>query len=218
MGRGVIIQQYREVVQYFQKRWSTGMPVIDDIVSLWLSYPNWSRCPELLTVVEVLFSGLIHGDYQTDFRDVGITALDEGVMLSSLHFVRSWMTTGFVGQSRQTMTGFTRHCQTTDMHNLRLQDSVRGVPWEQLQKVSVEELYSQCSVVLGSDSGLPEMPAVDEYRSAVCEQIRTLEARMTVLKSPGKRQSDHRAGRRTTEVRSPRTQAAIELSSKDSVA
>ena len=85
---GVIIQQYGEEVLYFQKRWTAGLPVIEGTVSLSLSYTTCSRCPEIMAVVEVLFSGTSHDNYQTDFRDVGIIASDEAVMLSSVHFVR----------------------------------------------------------------------------------------------------------------------------------
>ena len=48
--------------------------------------------------------------------------------------------------------------------------------------------------------------------------MRTLEATMTVLKSPVKGQSDNRASSKTTEVRGPRTQTFVELAKKDSVA
>ena len=41
---GIILRQYREVVEHFKRRWTTGVPVIDDIVAMWMSCPNWSRC------------------------------------------------------------------------------------------------------------------------------------------------------------------------------
>ena len=52
-----VLRQYREVTQFFQKKWALTdlSPVVDDVVSLSLFYPYWSRCQELLTVVKVLF-------------------------------------------------------------------------------------------------------------------------------------------------------------------
>ena len=68
---GVIIaQQYRDVVDYFKQRWTSGMPIIDDIVALWMSHPNWTRYQALLGVVQVVLSRMMHGSYETDFRDL----------------------------------------------------------------------------------------------------------------------------------------------------
>ena len=36
----VIVQQYREVYGYFNHRWSAGMPVGDDVLTMWLSSPQ----------------------------------------------------------------------------------------------------------------------------------------------------------------------------------
>ena len=114
----VIVQQYREAVGYFKRRWEssvTTVPVIEDAVSLWLSYPSWDRCQELRDVIEILFVGMLHDVYRADFYDVGSTVLEKGIMLSSLHLVRSWMATGFGGHSRLSMIGFVRHCSSADM-------------------------------------------------------------------------------------------------------
>ena len=105
-------------------------------------------------------------------------------MLSSLHVVRSWMSAGFTGHSQQTTAGFVNHCRTTDMQISRLQDPVRALPWDQLVKRGVEEVYDRCLVVLDSAGGLPARPIVDEYRSVVCEQLRSMEP-----VSPGTRRS-----------------------------
>ena len=189
------------------------MPVIDDIVAMWMSYPNWSRCQALLGVVQVVFGGMIHGCYTTDFRHLGVTVIDDGVMLSSLHLVWSWMSSGFVGQSRCSMTGFTRHYQTTDMQTSRLQDESHCVPREQLLKVGIDDLYDRCSVALGSSSGLPEVPVVDEYRSTVCEQLRTLEANAVAVKSPTKKILCQGTSVKAIDGRGLRTQASVGISS-----
>ena len=79
-GNGaVIVEQYREVASYFKLRWETSVsmvPVIDDAVTLWLSYPSWDRCQEIRDVMEIIFVGMLHDPYTANFHDVGITALD----------------------------------------------------------------------------------------------------------------------------------------------
>ena len=130
----IILQQYREVVNYFKHRWESNasvVPVIDDAMSLWLSYPSWDRCQEFRGIVEILFVGMLHDSYAADFQDVGDTALDDGIMLSSLNIIRSWMSSGFGGHSRRSMIGFVRHCSTTDMQVSRLTDEGRAIPWDQ---------------------------------------------------------------------------------------
>ena len=135
-GNGaVIVQQYREVASYFKLRWEPSVsmvPVIDNAVTLWLSYPSWDRCQEFCDVMEILFVGMLHDPYTANFHDVGNTALDGGIMLSSLNLVRSWMATGFGGHSRRSMIGFVRQCSTTDMQISRLTDDVLAIPWDQL--------------------------------------------------------------------------------------
>ena len=186
----IIVQQYREAVSYFQRRWESivaTVPVIEDAVSLWLSNPSWDRCTELRGVIEVLFVGMLHDDYRIDFCDVGSTVLEKGIMLSSLHLVRSWMSSGFVGHSRLSMIGFVRHCNSTDMQASRLNDSVRSIPWDQLVKRDADELLSRSIAVLESTGGLPSRPVVDDYRSAVCDQLRSLESSPVVSRrSPAK--------------------------------
>ena len=189
----VIVQQYREVASYFKRRWESSVataPVIEDAVSLWLSYPSWDRCKELRDVIEVLVVGMLHYVYRVDFHDVGNTVLEKGIMLSSLHLVRSWMATGFSGHSRLSMIGFVRHCSNTDMQSSRLDDAVRGIPWDQLVKRGVDELFERCVGVLESAGGLPSRPAVDDYRSTVCDQLRSMESSPVVSRrSPAKGKS-----------------------------
>ena len=204
----VILQQYREVTSYFRRRWESSavtVPVVEDAVSLWLSYPSWDRCKELRDVFEVLVVGMLHDVYRADFHDVGNTLLEKGIMLSSLHLVRSWMATGFSGHSRLSMIGFVRHCSNTDMQSSRLDDAVRGIPWDQLVKRGVDELFERCIGVLESTGGLPPRPAVDTYRSAVCDQLRSMESSPVVShRSPAKGKSS------STHV--PRMQKEVVLS------
>ena len=187
---GVIVQQYREVAAYFKRRWelsAAALPLIDDALSLWLSYPSWDRCREFRNVLQILFVGMLHDNCQADFMDVRSTALDEGVMLSSLNFVRNWMATGFSGHSRRSMVGFVRHCSSTDMQVSRLSDDIRAILWDQLVKRGVDDVYGRFVTVSESTRGLPFRLAVDEYRSSVCDQLRSMEsAPASIRRSPTK--------------------------------
>ena len=130
---------------------------------------------------------MLHDNYQADFIDVGSRALDKGVMLSSLNFVRSWMANSFSGLSRRSMVGFVRHCSSTDNQVSRLSDDVRAIPWDQLVKRGVDDLLRRCVTVLESTGGWPSRPGVDEYRSTVCDQLRSMEsAPASVRRSPAK--------------------------------
>ena len=211
-GNGaVIVQQYREVASYFKRRWETSVsmePVIDDAVSLWLSYPSWDRCQEFRDVMEILFVGMLHHDpYTANFFDVGNTALDGGIMLSSLNLVRSWMATGFGGHSRRSVIGFVRHCSTTDMQISRLTDDVMAIPWDQLVKRGNDESFGRCLTVLESTGGLPSRPVIDECMSTVCNQLRAMESSPTAI-----RRSPSKSGR--SAARAPKLQTEVVLSSE----
>ena len=122
---GAIVHQYREMVTYFKQRWAIGgpdMPFNEDIVSIWFSYPLLDRCRELCSVMQVVFCGMLTGPYSVDYLVVGSTPLSEGLMLPSLHVVRNWLCSGYVGQSRQAIAGFLRYCNSTNMQTSGLQD------------------------------------------------------------------------------------------------
>ena len=96
---GVIVFQYREMVSYLRQPLEvrgTGMPVLEDVVSLWFSYPLLDRC-RVCTVMQIVFCGIPTGPNKMDFLDVGCTALSGSMMLSSLHVVRNWLSSGTVG-------------------------------------------------------------------------------------------------------------------------
>ena len=88
-----VLRQYREVTQFFKKKWTLteNAPVVDDMVTMWFSYPYWSRCQELLTVVNILFGLNAVGTYELDFVDDVDVAMPVDTLRSSLHFVRSWL-------------------------------------------------------------------------------------------------------------------------------
>ena len=205
----IILQQYREVVNYFKRRWESNasvVPVIDDAMSLWLSYPSWDRCQQFRGIVEILFVGMLHDSYAAGFQDVGGSALDDSIMLSSLNIIRSWMSSGFGGHSLRSMIGFVRHCSTTDMQVSRLTDEGKAIPWDQLVKRGIDELLGRCVTVLESTGGLPSCPAIDDYMSAVCNQLRTMESSPTALRrSPVKS--------RRPAAQAPKLQSEVVMSS-----
>ena len=75
---GVIQRQHREVTQFFRKRWAgtreTGSGV-EDVISLWLSYPCWDRCAEIREVLELVCGICLVSTYDANFVDVGVTAM-----------------------------------------------------------------------------------------------------------------------------------------------
>ena len=168
---------------------------------------------------------MLQGEYVVKFRDMGATEMNDGAMLSSLNFVRIWMTTGFIRHSRRMLAGFVRPCESTDMQTSRLQDAVKCRPWEQLVKTGEEDMYLRCSAALGSSIRLPALPGVDDCRSSVCEQLREIGSQTPVtrrfpLKSPGPRTSGRNLGafgHRTQETIGIQLTEAKRAASKKSV-
>ena len=47
---GTVQQQYHDVTQYFKRKWialQDDVPVVEDIISMWMSNPHWERCGQL---------------------------------------------------------------------------------------------------------------------------------------------------------------------------
>ena len=175
---GVVQQQYREVTQFFKKRWSfcvDELPAVDDVIAMWLSYPHWSRCAQLRQVVNLVLSVVVVSSYQAEFVDDAATALDPNELASSLHLVRSWFGHSFVGKSRRDLRGLMRIAETTDMQVSRLSDSVRAKPWDQLLKVGLDQSLSFCVALLDKGPEAPVVPIVDEYRSSILAQLNVME-------------------------------------------
>ena len=61
--------------------------VVDDVVSLWLSYPCWSRWQALLNVINIPFGVIVVGTYETDFVDEVDISKPVDTVRSSLQFV-----------------------------------------------------------------------------------------------------------------------------------
>ena len=177
-----ILKQYREVTQFFKKKWTLAesAPVVDDVVALWVSYPYWPRCKELLTVIQLLFGFSMVGNYDPDFVDEVDIAMPMDTLRSSLHFVRSWFASSFAGHSRRTLPGLLRVCETSDLQVSRLSDESRSRPWDQLLKSGLGETLSRSNTVLSNELVGPSTTHVDDYRSSVLAQLDLVE----VLSSP----------------------------------
>ena len=78
-----------------------------------------------------------------------------------MNLVRSWTSAGVVGGARKLTTGFLRYCGTTDIQVSRLMDPERG-----------EEVLSRCYRVFHEGTVESAGISVDDYRSAVCAQLR----------------------------------------------
>ena len=161
-------------------------PVVDDVVTMWFSYPYWSRCQELLTVVNILFGLNAVGTYELDFVDDVDVAMPVDTLRSILHFVRSWLAKSY---TRQTLTGLLRVCETSDMQVTRLSDEARSRPWDQLMKSGLGEALARGNATLSNELSLPTTVRIDDYRSNVLAQLDLVE----VLSPP-------RAGRRSSPV------------------
>ena len=175
---GVVQQQYREVTQFFKKRWSFSAeerPAVEDVIAIWLSYPHWGRCTQLRQIVDLMFSVVVVSSYRADFVDDVATALDPDELASSLHLIRSWFGHSFKEKSRRDLRGLSRIAETTDMQVSRLSDSVRAKRWDQLLKVGLDQSLSFCVALLDKGPGTPVVPVVDEYRSTILAQLNVME-------------------------------------------
>ena len=217
----VVVQQYHEVSGYFIHRWksqSNGDPAVDDVISLWLSYPHWTRCVELLDVIQIVVCAAVRSTYICDFVDTGSCALTTGQHLSCLNLVRSWASCGVFGGARRLMSGFLRHCETTDLQVSRLTDRERCRPWDQLLKVGLGETLSRCSRILQGNVDLVEPFSLDTYRSSVCAQLMSWEAELRSPKKvvpadpvPFSISDDEPLLRGTTSASGPRLQKDVEV-------
>ena len=82
----------------FSKR---SAPVSDDIISLWMSYPDLSRCQELREIMDLVFGLPVAGTYNPGFADDPSVAMSTDTLKCNLHLVRSWFGKSFAGHTRQ---------------------------------------------------------------------------------------------------------------------
>ena len=88
----------------------------------------------------------------------------------------------------------------------RLTDEGRAIPWDQLVKRGVDESLGRCVTVLETTGGLPTRPVIDDYVSAVCNQLRTMESSPTApRRSPVKS--------RRSAAQAPKLQSEVVVSS-----
>ena len=210
---GVIQQQYREVTEFFKRRWAFSveeLPVVEDVISLWISYPHWDRCKQLRRIVDLAFSVVVASSYRSDFVDDVNGALEPDELASSLHFVRSWFGHSFLGKARRDLRGLLRVIESTDMQVSRLTDSARAKPWDQLLKIGLDQTLSLCISMLDNSPDTTVVPVVDEYRSTILAQLNVMEVMAT---SPTRAASSPRAvpSGSTGKWKKPRSQSDVRL-------
>ena len=150
-------QQYLDVTHVFKRKWSAQqdeVPVTEDIISMWMSYPHWKRCEQFRKMLDLVVTIAVTGSYQADYDVDPQIALDVDTLMSSVHLVRSWFTHSFVGQTRKILQGLLRVTESTDMLVSRLSDGVRGKPWDQLLKVGLDQILAHCVGLLTNMFGV----------------------------------------------------------------
>ena len=192
------------------------MPVVEDVIFMWMSYPHWERNQHLRRVVDLVFGIVVVSPYVADFVDDSQTALNSDTLLSSLQFVRSWFRHSFAGRLRRNLQGLLRVTGSSDMLESRLSDGVRSKPWDQLLKVVLDKTLARCESVLIDDQFPTIIPVVDDYRSNVLAQLSTLDD-----ESPGPvRVPSSSRGKRsakTSKSKMARTQSAVKLQPRQNV-
>ena len=96
----------------------------------------------------------------------------------------------------ETMSVVNPHCDATDMHV----DALGSIG-----EKGIDEEPNRCFTLLESTGGLPARPVIDEYRSAVCDQLCSVEPF-----SPGTRRSPSKTRRGVSQA--PRSQNDVVLS------
>ena len=96
-------------------------------------------------------------------------------MVSTLNFVRSWMSYNFIGRFRQSMSVFLRHCESTDMQVSRLHNLERCRPWDQLLKKGLTETHDLCVRMLSGETMEVSAITLDGYQLSICLQLQNWE-------------------------------------------
>ena len=65
-----VLREYSDVSNFFRQKWrsqSNYEPVVENIFTMWLSYPHWQRCSKLKTVLQFCVSGIMRSTYEITF-------------------------------------------------------------------------------------------------------------------------------------------------------
>ena len=120
--------------EYFRQKWrsqSNEAPACcGRCTKFGLTYPHWHRCVELLDIIQLVFSGFLHSQYEANFLDHAAAALSELEVWSSMYFVQSWLSENFVGRDSRSVAGLLRHCESKDLQLSRLGDAEQCDPWD----------------------------------------------------------------------------------------
>ena len=157
-------RQYMTALQWFQREWGSGgddLPVVDNVVDMWLSYPHWEIAPELFGVVKSYLVTVIDSAYECEFVDPVSTALTHDVKLSSMHFVRSWFTDEEGSRRRGFSNELASACDSAKLLSVRLNNVDQASPWSSLLRRNRELL--QQSFLSTPSAEYVENPVVGTY-------------------------------------------------------
>ena len=89
-----VLQQYLVVKRWVLTEIGSGgddLPVVDDVVALWMAFPRWTECLEFLHVLQVVFVTCCLPEYNVNFHDESSPTMEVRELDSGVHFVRSWL-------------------------------------------------------------------------------------------------------------------------------
>ena len=127
--------QYSEVVSYFYSVWARDggdVPVVPDLVNLWLGYPHWDARPELFHFIRLMLVCLSYDYMECAFEDHVCGALESTAILSGIKLVRSWYHPSRGCGGTYVSTVLAESCVASLQMVVRLGDSSRCNPWASL--------------------------------------------------------------------------------------
>ena len=177
--------QYREVVEYFCELWARDgddVPVVPDIINLWLGYPHWDARPELFHFIRLMLVCVSYENAECSFQDNVCGALEPSALMSGLEFVRSWYHPSRGCGGTYVSTVLAESCVASLQMVVRLSDVSRCNPWASLLTNSREsflDVFLQSdprTLVLAVDSGTYDeewMARLDELNAQVSRKRRS---------------------------------------------
>ena len=132
-------------LQWYQREWGSGgddVPVVSNVIDMWLSYPHWDVAAELSHVVRVFLVTVASPSYSVDFVDPVSTALTHDAKMSAIHLVRSWFSGLEQGRRGKVTTELAVSCDAAKLLHLRLHDEHHCQPWAMLLRGNREFIQS----------------------------------------------------------------------------
>ena len=164
-GRAVDVhRQYMTALQWYQREWGSGgddVPVVSNVIDMWLSYPHWDVAAELSHVVRVFLVTVASPSYSVDFVDPVSTALTHDAKMSAIHLVRSWFSGLEQSRRGKVTTELAVSCDAAKLLHLRLHDEHHCQPWAMLLRGNRE--FIQSSFLSTPSASYENEPAVGDY-------------------------------------------------------